>query len=123
VAVTSMPWKVIVVFAPGVSVMRTSRAPLRSPVGKGTLVAACHQSAQWDNLRARFAIQAHDRCAVPIQVSQDAAAAAKADALAYPRLALITVPQLLIQVVCLPPHWVEAYGRPILSVAPKESAR
>jgi hypothetical protein len=97
--------------------MRTSRAPLRSPVGKGAVVAAGHQSAQWDNLRPRFAVQAHDRGAVPIEISQDADAAAKADAFAYPRLALFTALQLLVQVVCLPPHWVEAYGRPILSVA------
>src|SRR6478672_2832498 len=124
VAVTSMSWKVTVVFAPGVSVMHTSfpeprpgrrcsaepglgctsRVPLRSPVGKGTLVAARHQSAQWDNLRVRFAIQVHYRGAVAIEVSQDADATAKADAFAYPRLALITVLQLLVQRVCLPPH-------------------
>lgn len=81
------------------------------------VVAASHESAQWDNLRVRLAIQVHDRGAVPIEVSQDADAAAKADAFAYPRLMLITALQLLVQLVCLPPHWVEAYGRPILSVA------
>src|SRR6476620_7412553 len=138
VAVTSMSWKVTVVFAGGVSVMQTSfpgprpgrrcsaepglgctsQTPLRSPVGKGAVVAASHESAQWDNLRVRFAIQVHDRGAVPIEVSQDADAAAKADAFAYPRLALITALQLCVQVVCLPHHWVEAYGRQILSVAP-----
>jgi len=59
----------------------------------------------------------HDCCAVPIEESQDADTAAKADAFAYPRRVLITAFQLLVQVVCLPPYWVEAYGRPILSVA------
>ena len=68
-----------------------------SPVGKRTFVAASHQSAQRDNLRARVAVQAHDRGAVPVEVAQDADAAADADAFAYPRLVLITALQLLVQ--------------------------
>jgi hypothetical protein len=89
---------------------------LRSRVGGGTLVGTRHQSAQWDNFRAGFPIEAHDGRAGPVEISEHAYAAAKADALAYPKLALATAFQGLGHLVSLPLIWVEAYEPPILSV-------
>jgi hypothetical protein len=133
-----MPWKVTVAFNPGVSVVHTSfpgpqpgrrrsaesgrrctsRAPLRFPVGRGTLVGAGHQAAQWDNFCAGFLIEAHDGGASSVEVSEHADTAAKADALAHPKWAFRTAAQGVHLVGRMPPLiWVEASGRPILSVA------
>src|SRR5256886_7136982 len=127
--------KVTVVFARGVSVMHTSagpqpgrcsaesglrsrvEAPLPSAVGKGMLVGAGHQSAQRDNFRVRFTIEVHDGGVGSVEVPEHADAAAKADALACSELALTTALQGLVHLVCLPLIWIEAYDRPILSVA------
>src|SRR2546423_4290566 len=101
-----MSWKMTVVFPPE----SRSTSPPRGRngggdvVGKRTLVAAGHQSAQWHNFRAGVRIEAHNGGAGSVQVSEHADAAAKADALAYPKLALRTAVQRLVHLVCLPPH-------------------
>jgi hypothetical protein len=44
----------------------------------------------------------HDRGAGSVEVSEHADAAAKADALAYPKLPLTTALQRLVHLICLP---------------------
>jgi hypothetical protein len=108
-----MPWKVTEAFNPGVSVVHTSfpgpqpgrrrsaesgrrgtsRAPLRSPVGRCRLIDAGHQSPQWDNFGAGFLIEAHDGRVSSVEVSEHADPAAKADALAHSKWAFRTTAQ------------------------------
>jgi hypothetical protein len=47
-------------------------------------------------------IEAHNGCACSPEISEDADAAAKADALAHPELGLTTALQRLVHLVCLP---------------------
>jgi hypothetical protein len=56
----------------------------------------------------------HDGGFGSVEVSEHPDPSAKADALAHPELP--STVYVLVHVVCLPLYWVEAYGRPILSV-------
>jgi hypothetical protein len=63
-------------------------------------------------------IEVHDGCACSVAISEDADAAAEADALAHPKLALTLAVQPLVHLVCLPPHLgrgirlADPFGRP-----------
>jgi hypothetical protein len=69
---------------------------LHSPVGKRRLVGGGNQSAQWDNFRAGVLIEAHNGGVGPVEVSEHADATAKADTLAYPKLAHTTAVRKLV---------------------------
>jgi hypothetical protein len=63
-------------------------------------------------------IEAYDCCACSVVISEGADAAAKTDAVAHPKLALTFAVQLLVHLVCLPPHLgrgkrrADPFGRP-----------
>jgi hypothetical protein len=73
-----------------------------SSAGKRRFVRAGNQSASGDNFRACLVIEAHNGRACSPEISEDADAAAKADALARPELGLTTALQRLVHLVCLP---------------------
>jgi hypothetical protein len=79
-----------------------SRALVPSLAGKRTFVRAGNQSASGDNFRAGLVIEAHNGCVCSVEISEDANAAAKADALAHPKLALTSVVHRLVHLVCFP---------------------
>jgi hypothetical protein len=87
------------------------------------LVRAGHQSAQWDNLRARFPIEVDDGGAVSVEVSEHADALAKADARTYPKVALTAVRRWLVQLVYLPPYLGRGIRPAVPFGSPRESGR
>jgi hypothetical protein len=68
------------------------------------LVGAGDQSAQRDNFRAGFLIEAHNGGVFSVEVSEHADAAAEFYALARPKLALMLAVRRLVHLVWLPPH-------------------
>ena len=109
-AVTSMSWMTTITFTRCDSVIHPSipgpqpgrRGTSPSPVGRGRLVSAGHQSAERDDLRVRRPIEAHDGGTVPVEVAEYADATVEADALARPKLALLIALRSLVHLVCPP---------------------
>jgi hypothetical protein len=78
------------------------RALLPLLTGKRAIVPVGNQSASGDNFCAGLVIEAHNGCVGSVEISEDADAAAKADAVAHPKLALTPAVQRLVHLVCLP---------------------
>jgi hypothetical protein len=105
-----MSWKTTITLTRCESVIHPSipgpqpgrRGTFPSPVGRGRLVGAGHQSAKRDDLRVRRLIEAHDGGTIPIEVAEYARATVEADARACPKFALLIALRRLIHLVCPP---------------------